>query len=285
MKKVSRAIVIFAILVLMATVVFASGGNISGWKDEHSEKITYYNGKYYGYHNEAGVQHYHQVEWSDENKKWEIVSPSVYYEKSGEGFRLLHDVLDKELLEKEVVFNKKVDGDTVDFIIDGQIERVRFLGINTPETVAPTKPVESYGREASEFTKRALENARNIRLEFEYGDDIFSESSKNRDRYGRLLAWVFVDDVLLQEELIKNGLAHPFMVTNSQKYAGRLQRAEEYAKEMQAGVWSIEGYIAPENKSNYGDDLAEKGIIAIATIILGVFGYVMSRYYDRKRNK
>lgn len=69
MKKIKNVIIIIVILMSVGNVSLAHGGNITGWKDKDSENITEYNGKYYGYHKEDGVVHYHQVKWDEENQK------------------------------------------------------------------------------------------------------------------------------------------------------------------------------------------------------------------------
>ena len=75
---------------------------------------------------------------------------------------------------------KQIDGDTV--VLDGG-KRVRLIGVDTPETVHPTKPVEYFGREASAFTK--LVEGQEVYLEYEQG-------SPTRDRYGRTLGYVYL---------------------------------------------------------------------------------------------
>ena len=70
MKKIKNVIMIIVILISISDVSLAHGGNITGWKDKNSKNITEYNGKYYGYHKEDGVIHYHQVKWDEETQKW-----------------------------------------------------------------------------------------------------------------------------------------------------------------------------------------------------------------------
>ena len=282
MRKFYKSLIITILLILATTNIYAHGGNISGWNNKNSDLITYYDKKHYGYHKEKDITHYHQVKWNEEKNKWEIINPAVYYEKVGKEIKLLRNVIDKDLLAKKATFVKKVDGDTADFNIDGKTIRVRFLGINTTESVAYNKPVEAYSKEASNFTETYLKNATEIRLEFDYDDNIFYEenSNKNRDMYGRLLAWVFVDDTLLQEELVKNGLAYTYMLSNSQKYAGVLQQAEEYAKEQQLNLWSDTQYILSEenNHTKNSDNYTQEAIIiTIALIIVGIIIYIMRK--------
>ena len=69
MKKLSKIILIFISILTLSSYVFAHSGNISGWKDKESEKIVSHNEKYYGYHNENGIRHYHEVKWNEENTK------------------------------------------------------------------------------------------------------------------------------------------------------------------------------------------------------------------------
>ena len=150
MKKIKNAIIIIVMLICVSNVSLAHSGNITGWKDKDSEYITEYNGKYYGYHKENGVVHYHQVKWDKENKKWVIVTPAVYYD---ENFNKIENDYNEDANKIEVELVKTVDGDTAKFKMDGEQVTVRFLGINTKETVHPEIGEEEWGKEASDFTK------------------------------------------------------------------------------------------------------------------------------------
>lgn len=125
---------------------------------------------------------------------------------------------------------KCIDGDTASFIIDGKIEKVRFLAINTKES---TNKQEKYGKEASEYTCSKLLNAKEIRLELD------KESAKY-DKYNRLLAWVFVDEKLLQYDLLKKGHAEIKYIYGEYKYLDSLKEAENYAKINKLGIWQDE---------------------------------------------
>lgn len=100
----------------------------------------------------------------------------------------------------EVTLSECVDGDTAWFNIDGERTKVRFLYIDTPES---TKEIEPYGQEASDYVKNELENAKKIELELNKDGDTY-------DKYDRLLAWVFVDNELLQEKIAANGYCEKF---------------------------------------------------------------------------
>ncbi|MCR0385232.1 thermonuclease family protein, partial [[Clostridium] innocuum] len=114
---------------------------------------------------------------------------------------------------------------------DGRDTTVRFLAIDTPETKKPNTPVQPYGKEASQYTCDALSSAKEIRLEYE---------KEKTDKYGRCLAWVFVDDELLQEKLIRKGYAKVAYLYDEYTYTGRLQKAEKEAKERELGLWDKE---------------------------------------------
>lgn len=204
----------------------AHGGNITGWNDKSSSSITFFNGKYYGYHNKDGVRHFHQVEWNADKQKWEILKSAVCYD---ENFNIINNTSSNEKIK--VSYSSSVDGDTAKFELNGEIITVRFLGIDTPETVHPTLGEEPYGKEASNYTNEKLKSATKIELEYD------ANASKT-DKYGRHLAWIFVDDVLLQEELIKNGFAKTYMLQDNYTYSWILQERQQEAKEKNLGIWS-----------------------------------------------
>lgn len=119
-----------------------------------------------------------------------------------------------------------VDGDT---IVLGNDERVRLIGVDTPETKHPTKPVQPFGPEASEFTRRAVEG-RYVTLKFD---------REKRDRYQRLLAYVYLKDWCLNEELIRAGLGEcvtRYPYDSSMKR--RFRAAESEARSARRGIWS-----------------------------------------------
>lgn len=132
----------------------------------------------------------------------------------------------------EVELVKCVDGDTARFLINGNEETVRFLAIDTPETVKPGTPVQPYGKEASDYTCNILTNASEIKLEYEEGNQT--------DKYGRGLAWIFADGELVQENLISEGYGKVAYLYGDYRYTSDLQRAETLAKENRLGIWSEE---------------------------------------------
>lgn len=118
-----------------------------------------------------------------------------------------------------------VDGDTV--LLDGH-ERVRLIGVDTPETVDPRKPVQYFGREASAFTKRVIEHRR-VRLE---------RGWERVDKYGRTLAYVFRDDGLfLNAEIIRQGYGHA-MTRFPHPHLDEFRALERGAREAGRGLWA-----------------------------------------------
>lgn len=245
MKKINRIITILVIILSITTFTFAHGGNISGWKNKDSDKIISYDGKYYGYHNKDGVRHYHEVKWNDKNNRWDIVDSNIYYDKDF-NITTLEELSknDKETEKIIVKFSEGVDGDTAKFDMNGEIIKVRFLAVDTPESVHPTKEVQAYGVEASDFTKEKLKNAKTIELEFDNNSD-------KTDKYGRYLAWIWVDGELLQDILVKGGLAKVAYLYADYKYTSLLQESEKIAKEDKIGIWKDEASNEYSEKEDF----------------------------------
>ncbi|MDU5126676.1 thermonuclease family protein [Anaerococcus vaginalis] len=133
-------------------------------------------------------------------------------------------------------FVRHVDGDTTVLKIEGKEQKVRFLLIDTPETVKPNTKVQPFGLEASKRTKELLSTAAEITFEYDQGD--------KKDRYGRALGYIFVDGTLLQKTLVREGLARVAYVKEpNTKYLLELEEAQEKVKNESLGIWSISGYV------------------------------------------
>lgn len=132
---------------------------------------------------------------------------------------------------EKVILIKCVDGDTAIFNINGVNTRVRFLGIDTPESVKPNANVEAYGKLASNYTCDRLTNAKEITLEYD-------DNSDKEDRYDRVLAWVLVDNSLLEAELVEKGYAKVKYIYDNYKYTELLYEKQSIAKEQKLGIWS-----------------------------------------------
>jgi micrococcal nuclease len=122
-----------------------------------------------------------------------------------------------------------VDGDTIAVKMNGKVEKVRFIGIDTPETHKPNAPVQCYGPAAAAYTKTLI-GSQKVRL----GSD---SQSTDRDRYNRLLRYVYLPDgTLVNEKLIQGGYAfyYPyFPFTKSDQFS----QDQAAAKSANKGVW------------------------------------------------
>lgn len=121
------------------------------------------------------------------------------------------------------------DGDTIRVMVGGVEEKVRYLGVDTPESVKPGTPVECFAKAASAFNAR-LVAGRRVRLE----SDV-----EARDRYGRLLAYVYrrPDGLFVNEELVRRGYAQPLTIAPNVRFAERFVRLAAQARERGAGLW------------------------------------------------
>jgi micrococcal nuclease len=122
---------------------------------------------------------------------------------------------------------RAVDGDTVEVQLEGREEDVRYIGVDTPETVKPDTPVQCFGPQASRFN-HALVERRRVRLVF---------GVERRDVYGRLLAYVYLDGRLVNAELLRRGLARTLTIPPNDRFAGRFKRLEVAAARAGRGLW------------------------------------------------
>lgn len=125
------------------------------------------------------------------------------------------------------VVTRVVDGDTVEARIDGKVEDVRYIGVDTPETVKPGAPVDCFGPQASAFNHRLVEG-REVRLVF---------GVERRDVYGRLLAYVYLGRRFVNAELIRRGLARTLTIPPNDRFAPLLARLELGAARAGRGLW------------------------------------------------
>jgi endonuclease YncB( thermonuclease family) len=121
-----------------------------------------------------------------------------------------------------------VDGDTIKVNVRGNIESVRLLGIDTPETVDPRKPVQCFGKEAS--------NKMNSLVAGKFVKLIDDRSQGQRDKYKRLLRYAYVDKVFINKEMVAQGYATSYKQYPT-KYLNEFNKLEVNAREKQLGLW------------------------------------------------
>lgn len=134
------------------------------------------------------------------------------------------DVTQKEENLFKVV--RVVDGDTIE--LEGGA-RVRYIGIDTPETVNPNTTVECFGQEASNKNKELVEG-KDVKLEKDVSET---------DKYGRLLRYVYVDDIFVNDYLVRQGYANASSYPPDVKYQDQFRQAETEARENIRGLWGI----------------------------------------------
>jgi micrococcal nuclease len=123
-----------------------------------------------------------------------------------------------------------VDGDTLVVDIDGKNETVRLIGINSPEVNDPRKPVECFGREASNKAKEIL-TGKKVRLEID-------STQGDRDKYGRLLRYVFLEDgTNFNQLMIEQGYAFEYTYHFPYRYQKEFKQAQKKAEEEGKGLW------------------------------------------------
>ena len=139
--------------------------------------------------------------------------------------------------EDRVQYDNHAGGEThrVERVVDGDTlllanrQRVRLIGVDTPESVKPDSPVEPFGPEAATFV-RVLVEGRDVRLEFD---------REREDQYGRVLAFVYIGDRLLNEEILREGLGRALLkFPYSGEMKKRFREAEGEAKAARRGIWS-----------------------------------------------
>lgn len=141
--------------------------------------------------------------------------------------------LASEIAKNVFRVNRVIDGDTIEVIIEGELKSVRLIGINTPETVDPRRPVQCFGKEASNKAKELL-NGKWVYLEKDITDT---------DKYDRLLRYVFLpldngDKLFVNDYLVREGYANAYPYPPDVKYSEAFKEAEKYARENNKGLFN-----------------------------------------------
>lgn len=132
----------------------------------------------------------------------------------------------------KVVVMKVVDGDTIKVLWNNELETCRLIGVDTPETVHPNKPIQYYGVEASNYTKEILFIGREIEITFD---------KNQRDFFQRLLVYVWLEGELFNLDLVKNGYGKAYLKFKFDKeLMEQFKMAQNFAKENKLGLWGEE---------------------------------------------
>jgi micrococcal nuclease len=148
-----------------------------------------------------------------------------------------------------------IDGDTLKVEVNGKQETVRLLLIDTPESVHPTKPVQPFGVEASDYVKKLLPKGTEVKLELDV---------RERDKYGRLLAYVWVEGKMVNELLLEQGYARvAYVFEPNTKYVDEFRAIQEKARKKELRIWSLENYATERgfNEQVAGEQQCDKPMI------------------------
>ena len=157
--------------------------------------------------------------------------------------------------EDIVKLSNCVDSESARFILGVSEIKVKFIGIQLEEKIRDSEDDEINGSFVSDYVCSLLTNAKQIKIQYE-------PNIEKEDKYGRIQAWVFVDDVLLQEDLIKNGYARSMYIEDNYLYADKIKEAQKEAKENKKGMWmeKVDDSVADNTKES---EEKSKGIIDI----------------------
>ena len=136
---------------------------------------------------------------------------------------------------------KVIDGDTISIIKDGKTVALRLIGLDTPETVDPRKPVQCFGKAASGKAKELL-TGKTVRLEFDASQGML-------DKYGRTLAYVFLPNgTLFNQYMIAEGYGHEYTYNLPYKYQKEFKEAQRRAREQKKGLWADDTCVGDTKK-------------------------------------
>jgi micrococcal nuclease len=121
-----------------------------------------------------------------------------------------------------------VDGDTIQVDVGGRIEKVRYIGVNAPEVHHPRKGEEPGGRAAADVNRQLVSGHR-VRLELD---------AQTRDRHGRLLAYVWIADTMVNAELVRRGFAQVMTIPPNVRHQSLFLKLQREARDAGRGLWA-----------------------------------------------
>jgi micrococcal nuclease len=186
----------------------------------------------------------------------------------------------KDLSGDNVTLNNCVDGNSARFMLGVNEIKVKFLGIETEEKIKDDETDEINDSLVSDYVCSSLKSAKKIRIEYE-------PNVEKEDKFGRIEAWVFVDDILLQEDLVKNGYAKIMYVNEDFTYLDKLQDAQDFAKKNNLGIWkdTKQEESKDTKEDNKKNKKKSKGILEIIfDFIADLFNQLFSFIDDLIKN-
>ena len=164
-----------------------------------------------------------------------IIAVAIYYQIDDSGTSSTAtstpEKITQDLPSNYYRVNRVIDGDTIEINLNGTLEKVRLIGINTPETVDPNKEVECFGLQASNRMKYLAQN-QYVRIENDDTQDF-------RDKYGRLLDYVYLKDgQMLNRKIISEGFAYEYTYSTPYKYQDEFRSLQNFARSQKLGLWA-----------------------------------------------
>ena len=140
--------------------------------------------------------------------------------------------MNNKLKLEEVEVTRVIDGDTFECVINGKTQKVRLIGVDTPESVHPDKNKNAEeGKKASDYTKEKLQGKK-VGLEYDV---------QKNDKYGRILAYVWNESKMYNLELLEKGYAKVMTIPPNIKYSELFLEKQKIAQETNQGFWNMEG--------------------------------------------
>lgn len=139
-------------------------------------------------------------------------------------------------VRQSATFLRVIDGDTIEVSVAGKKEKVRIIGVNTPETVDPRRDAECFGQEASNYAKLFFSEGANVQLQADM-------TQSDRDKYQRLLRYVFLDDVDYGKSALEFGYANEYTYGVPYVYREEYRVAERQARDNKRGLWADEACV------------------------------------------
>ena len=164
----------------------------------------------------------------------------------------------------EVTLSNCVDGNSARFMLGLTEIKVKFIGIEAAETIIDDETDEINDSFVKDYVCSTFKSAKKIKIEYEPNAD-------RKDKYGRIQAWVYVDGVLLQEDLVKQGYAKVIYLNDNYLHTSELKEALSYAKDKKLGIWKNEENVSKkdEPKEEVKEEEESKGFFSTILDFIG----------------
>ncbi len=171
-------------------------------------------------------------------------------------------VMAEKSTSDDVTLSNCVDGNSARFMLGLTETKVKFIGIEAEEKIIDDETDEINDSFVKDYVCSTFKGAKKIKIEYE-------PNSEREDKYGRVLAWVYVDDVLLQDDLVRQGYAKVVYLNDNYLHANELKEALEYAKSKKLGIWKNEPDSQKEETNEEPEKSESKGLFQMILDFIG----------------